>query len=208
MTYDNLINNTNELSFMKENNLVINKIKFEGKKDGSNRRITIYFNKHKWPCWVGVDYQFSKMTQAGPVYCTGIGPDDKDYWSYDIRVKLLKYMYERFWVWLKRIDLLYDVMVLGHTKNKYDIFRTNPWSPEIFAGLIDDGFDIHYWVYKDNLYKYWDFFEGPKNHIINYNEDVDDNLYPKCFGKIVYPEHKRNHLDKNQAYNNEMRMGF
>ena len=49
MTKEQVIEQINNLPFMKEANMKVKKLRIDGNKNGGNRHIWIYFEKQKWP---------------------------------------------------------------------------------------------------------------------------------------------------------------
>ena len=81
MTKEQVIEQINNLQFMKESNVKIKKIRFKGNKEGKNRQIWVYFEKQKYPCGVFVDGRWYKWTQTEPTFVIGVIEGDKDAWS-------------------------------------------------------------------------------------------------------------------------------
>ena len=179
MTQNQLIEQINNLSFMQEANMKAKKVKFFGTKDGRNRQVWVYFEKQKYPCGVWVDYRFSKYTQSSPSFVIGISEEDKDYWSAKVREELCHWIFNRFWIYLKNIDSMYDSYVNGNwSKNSF--CKNIKWELPIFTRLIHDGWSIQKYYLKHllELVPLKDMYEW-------YNDDVKDNLY-KNFGYIEY----------------------
>ena len=179
MTKEQVIEQINNLSFMQEANMKAKKVKFFGTKDGRNRQVWVYFEKQKYPCGVWVDYRFSKYTQSSPSFVIGISEEDKDYWSAKVREELCHWIFNRFWIYLKNIDSMYDSYVNGNwSKNSF--CKNIKWELPIFTRLIHDGWSIQKYYLKHllELVPLKDMYEW-------YNDDVKDNLY-KNFGYIEY----------------------
>ena len=200
MNLEQVINQINNLSYIKDNNIEVTKIRFLGNKNGSNRQIWIYFKKQKYPCGVWIDYRFGKYTQSEPSFVIGVGENDKDYWTFEIREKLCHWIFTRFWIWLKKVDSMYDEYVMGNwPKNSY--CNNIKWELPIFTGLIHDGWCIQKYCLKHLL-------EMPslKDMYEWYNDDVTDNLY-KNFGYINYYNDNYKELTTVEEFN-RIRVGF
>lgn len=199
MNKEKVIEQINNLSYLKDNNIEVAKISIKGNKSGGNRQIWVYFKKQKYPCGVWIDYRLSKYTQSEPSFVIGVGEKDKDYWTYEIRVKLCHWLFCRFWIWLKKVDLMYDQFVMGHwPKNSYCNIT---WELPIFTGLIHDGWCIQKYCLKHLL-------EMPplKDMYDWYNNDVTNDLY-KNFGYINYYDNNYKELTTNEEFN-QIRIGF
>lgn len=199
MNKEKVIEQINNLSYLKDNNIEVAKISIKGNKSGCNRQIWVYFKKQKYPCGVWIDYRLSKYTQSEPSFVIGVGEKDKDYWTYEIRVKLCHWLFCRFWIWLKKVDLMYDQFVMGHwPKNSYCNIT---WELPIFTGLIHDGWCIQKYCLKHLL-------EMPplKDMYDWYNNDVTNDLY-KNFGYINYYDNNYKELTTNEEFN-QIRIGF
>ena len=125
-----------------------------------NRKITIYYKHQEHPSELSIDYNDIKYTQASPKLVV-VDVIDKD-----TKMKILQWMFNRFWIWLKRIDSLYDSLILG-TNN--DV----PWDIKEFEWLLKNG----YMIQKYNLMDQFDFSVNLNNIIELYNKDVKDKLY-------------------------------
>ena len=198
MNLEQVINQINNLSYLKDNNIEVAKIRFLGNKNGSNRQIWVYFKKQKYPCGVYVS-KFSTYTQSEPSFVIGVDEKDKDGWTENDRTELCHWLFCRFWIWLKKIDLMYDQFVMGHwPKNSYCNIT---WELPIFTGLIHDGWCIQKYCLKHLL-------EMPplKDMYDWYNDDVKDNLY-KNFGYINYYNDNYKELTTVEEFN-RIRVGF
>lgn len=198
MNLEQVINQINNLSYLKDNNIEVAKIRFLGNKNGSNRQIWVYFKKQKYPCGVYIS-QFSTYTQSEPSFVIGVDENDKDCWTENVRIELCHWLFCRFWIWLKKVDLIYDTFVMGHwPKNSYCNVK---WELPIFTGLIHDGWCIQKYCLKHLL-------EMPplKDMYDWYNGDVTDNLY-KNFGYINYYDDNYKELTTEEEFN-QIRMGF
>jgi len=198
MNLEQVINQINNLSYLKDNNIEVAKIRFLGNKNGSNRQIWVYFKKQKYPCGVYVS-KFSTYTQSEPSFVIGVDEKDKDGWTENDRTELCHWLFCRFWIWLKKIDLMYDQFVMGHwPKNSYCNIT---WELPIFTGLIHDGWCIQKYCLKHLL-------EMPplKDMYDWYNGDVTDNLY-KNFGYINYYNDNYKELTTEEEFN-KVRVGF
>jgi len=199
MNLEQVINQINNLSYLKDNNIEVAKIRFLGNKNGSNRQIFVYFKKQKYPCGVYISRQFSTYTQSEPLFVTGVDIKDKDGWTENVRIELCHWLFCRFWIWLKCVDRMYDQFVLGHwPKNSYCNIT---WELPIFTGLIHDGWCIQKYCLKHLL-------EMPplKDMYDWYNDDVTNNLY-KNFGYINYYDNNYKELTTEEEFN-QIRVGF
>lgn len=199
MNLEQLINQINNLSYLKDNNIEVAKIRFLGNKNGSNRQIWVYFKKQKYPCGVYISGQFSKYTQSEPLFVTGVDIKDKDGWTENVRIELCHWLFCRFWIWLKKIDLMYDQFVMGHWPK--NLYCNITWELPIFTGLIHDGWCIQKYCLKHLL-------EMPslKDMYDWYNGDVTNNLY-KNFGYINYYDDNYKELTTEEEFN-QIRVGF
>lgn len=198
MNKEQVIEQINNLSYLKDNNIEVAKISIKGNKSGGNRQIWVYFKKQKYACGVFISSR-STYTQSHPTFIIGVGPGDKDYWSAKVREELCHWLFCRFWIYLKKIDLMYDLFVMGHwPKNSY---CTNKWNLQIFTGLIHDGWSIQKYCLKHLL-------EMPplKDMYDWYNSDVTDNLY-KNFGYINYYNDNYKELTTEEEFK-QIRIGF
>jgi len=198
MTKEQVIEQINNLPFMKEANMKVKKLRIDGNKNGGNRHIWAWIEKQKWACGVFISSR-STYTQSNPTFIVGVGPDYKDYWSVKVREELCHWMFCRFWIYLKKIDLMYDQFVMGHwPKNSYCNIK---WNLPIFTGLIHDGWCIQKYNLKHLL-------EIPplKDMYDWYNNDVTDNLY-KNFGYINYYDDDYKDLTTEEEFK-QIRIGF
>ena len=180
MTKEQVIEQINSLPFMLEANMKVKKLRIDGNKNGENRFIWVWFEKQKYACGTYKDGRFSTYTQTEPSFILGVGPEDKDYWSAKVREELCRWLFCRFWIYLKGIDNMYDHYVNGNwPKNLWSCY-SDRWEIPIFTGLIHDGWSIQ----KHNLKH---ILEMPplKDMYEWYNDDAKDNLY-KNFGPIEY----------------------
>jgi hypothetical protein len=198
MNKEQVINQINNLSYLKDNNIEVAKIRFLGNKNGSNRQIWVYFKKQKYPCGVFIS-QFSTYTQSEPSFVIGVGEKDKDFWSFKVREELCHWLFCRFWIYLKLIDSMYDEYVMGNWP-KYSYCKIK-WELPIFTGLIWDGWCIQKYCLKHLL-------EMPplKDMYDWYNGDVTDNLY-KNFGYINYYNDNYKELTTEEEFK-QIRVGF
>ena len=201
MTKEQVLEQINNLPFMKEANMKANKLRIEGNKKGGNRRIFIYFEKQKYSCGVLVSGRFYKYTQTEPTFFTGVSPNDKDYWSEEIRRKLCHWLFCRFWIYLKGVDIMYDGYVNGNWPKNSWMKYTDKWDVPIFTGLIHDGWSIQKYSLKH-------LFNMPplKNIYEWYNDDVKDNLY-KNFGYIEYGNETYKELTTKEEFES-VKIGF
>ena len=201
MTKEELINQINNFDYIKDNNIEVSKIRFLGNKNGGNRQIWVYFKKQKWPCGVYKDGRFSTYTQSEPTFVIGVGPDDKDYWSVKVREKLCHWLFCRFWIYLKGIDLMYDAYVNGNWPKNSWMTHLDKWEIPIFTGLIHDGWSIQKYCLKNllEMLPLKDMYEW-------YNDDVKDNLY-KNFGYTEYYDCEYKELTTEEEFN-KVRIGF
>lgn len=154
MTNAELINYINDAY-----HLDIDKIIFNVDKD-DHRKISIYYKYQKYPSEVSIDYNNIKYTQASPklVVVDAVNKDNK--------IKMLQWAFNRFWIWLKRIDSLYDSLILGNNCNV-------TWDIEEFKWLLKNG----YMIQKYNLMNKFEFTPNLNSIIDLYNKDVKDKLY-------------------------------
>ena len=201
MTKEQVLEQINNLSFMKEANMKANKLRIEGNKNGGNRRIFVYFEKQKYSCGVLVSGRFYKYTQTEPTFFTGVGPNDKDYWSEEVRRKLCHWMFCRFWIYLKGVDIIYDQYVNGNWGKHSFMTKEDKWDLNIFTGLIHDGWSIQKYYLKH-------LFNMPplKNMYEWYNDDVKNDLY-KNFGYIKYFDSNYKELTTVEEFES-VRIGF
>lgn len=199
MNKEQLIEQMNNLSYLKDNNVEVAKIRILGNKKGGNRQVWIYFKKQKYPCGVFIDRRFSKYTQSDPAFVIGVGENDKHYWTFGIREKLCYWVFCRFWIYLKQIDIMYDEYVLGHWP-KYSYCNIK-WELPIFTGLIHDGWSIqkHCLNHLLELPSLKDMYDW-------YNGDVDNNLYNN-FGHIEYYDYPYKKLTTEEEFK-QVRIGF
>ena len=200
MTKEQVIEQINNLPFMKEANMKVKKLRIDGNKNGGNRHIWIYFEKQKWPCGVFVSGRWSTYSQTDPSFVIGVDEKDKEYWSFDTRVKLCHWVFTRFWIYLKCLDSMYDMYVNGNWPNNSWMTRLDKWEVSIFTGLVHDGWCIQKYNLKHLL-------EMPplKDMYEWYNDDVKDNLY-KNFGYIEYYDREYKELPFEEFDN--IRIGF
>lgn len=200
MTEEQLIEQINNLQFMKESNVKIKKIRFKGNKEGKNRQIWVYFEKQKYPCGVFVDGRWYKWTQTEPTFVIGVIEGDKDAWSENIRRELTHWLFCRFWVWLKGIDVIYDCYVNGNwPKNSF--CKNIKWELPIFTGLVHDG-----WSIQKNTINHLLELPPLKDMYDWYNDDIKDNLY-KNFGYIEYGNETYKELTTEEEFK-KIRIGF
>jgi hypothetical protein len=154
MTNAELINYINDTY-----HLDIDKIIFNVDKN-DHRKISVYYKYQKYPSEVSIDYNNIKYAQASPRFVV------VDAVNKEAKLKMLQWMFNRFWIWLKRIDSLYDSLILG-TDN--DV----PWDIEEFEWLLKNG----YMIQKYNLMDQFDFSVNLNNIIDLYNKDIKDKLY-------------------------------
>ena len=201
MTYESLINQINNLPFIKESNIKVNKVRFDGNKQGRNRVVWVYFEKQKYSCGVRVTGREYKYTQLEPTFVLGVGPEDKDYWSSKVREELCHWLFCRFWVYLKRIDKMYDNYVNGNwPKNSWSCY-SDRWEIPIFTGLVHDG-----WSIQKNTIKHLLELPPLKDMYDWYNDDVKDNLYNN-FGPIEYGNETYKELTTEEEFKS-VRIGF
>jgi hypothetical protein len=201
MTYEALINQIENLSFIKNANINVKKVKFHGDKNGKNRQVWVYFEKQKYPCGVWVDHRSSKYTQSSPSFVIGISEEDKDYWSAKTREELCHWIFNRFWIYLKNIDSMYDAYVNGNWPKNSLMKYTDKWNVPIFTGLIHDGWSIQKYYIKHLLELV------PLKQMYDwYNDDVKDNLY-KNFGYIEYGNKSYKELTTIEEFE-KVRIGF
>ena len=201
MTYEALIEQINNLSFMKEANMKVKKLRIDGNKNGSNRNIWVYFEKQKYPCGVYKDGRFSTYTQSEPSFVIGVRSEDKDYWSAKVREELCHWLFCRFWIYLKGIDKMYDSYVNGNWPKNSWCKYFDKWEISIFTGLVHDGWSIQKYNLKHLL-------ELPplKDMYDWYNDDIKDNLY-KNFGPIEYGTETYKELTTKEEFK-KVRIGF
>ncbi len=200
MTKEQVIEQINNLPFMKESNMKAKKLRINGNKNGCNRQIWVYFEKQKWPCGVFISSR-SIYTQSNPTFIVGVGPEDKDYWSVKAREELCYWLFCRFWIYLKKIDLMYDMYVNGNWPKNSCMTNLDKWDLPIFTGLVHDGWCIQKYNIKHLLKMppLKDMYEW-------YNDDVTDNLY-KNFGYINYYNDKYKELTTEEEFK-QVRIGF
>ena len=201
MTKEQVIEQINNLPFMKEANMKVKKLRIDGNKNGCNRHIWVYFEKQKWPCGVFVDGRWCTYSQTDPSFVVGIDEKDKEYWSFDTRVKLCHWIFCRFWIYLKGVDSMYDGYVNGNWPKNSTMSYWDKWDLPIFTGLVHDGWCIQKYNLKHLL-------EMPplKDMYEWYNDDVKDNLY-KNFGYIEYGNETYKELTTEEEFK-LIRIGF
>lgn len=198
MTKEQVIEQMNNLPFMKEANMKIKKLRIDGNKKGGNRHIWAWIEKQEYACGVFISSR-STYTQSNPTFIIGVGPGDKDYWSAKVREELCHWLFCRFWIYLKRLDSMYDMYVNGNwPKNSYCTIK---WDLSIFTGLVHDGWCIQ----KYNL-KHLLKMPPLKDMYEWYNDDVKDNLY-KNFGYIEYGNGTYKELTTEEEFKS-VRIGF
>lgn len=201
MTNEQVIEQINNLPFLKEANMKVQKIKFWGTKEGKNRQVWVYFEKQKYPCGVWVDYRFSRYTQSDPSFVSGVGVNDKNYWSENIRIELCHWLFTRFWIYIKGVDIIYDGYVNGNWSKNSLMKYADKWDVPIFTRLVHDGWSIQ----KYNL-KHLLEMSPLKDMYDWYNDDVKDNLY-KNFGYIEYGNWTYKELTTEEEFK-KVRIGF
>ena len=201
MTNEQVIEQINNLHFIKEANIKVKKVKFWGNKNGENRQVWVYFEKQKYPCGSYALGKFMKYGQLEPTFVLGVAQNDKDYWSRDIRRKLCHWLFCRFWIWIKRVDIMYDSYVNGNWDKKSLMRYEDRWDIPIFTGLVHDGWSIQ----KYNL-KHLLELPSLKDLYDWYNDDVKDNLY-KNFGSIEYGNETYKELTTKEEFKT-VRIGF
>ncbi len=201
MTKEQVIEQINNLPFMKEVNMKVKKLRIDGNKNGKNRFIWVYFEKQKYACGVYKDVRFSTYTQSEPSFIIGVGPNDKDYWSAKVREELCHWLFCRFWIYLKGIDKIYDQYVNGNWPKNSWCQYSDRWEIPIFTGLVHDGWSIQKYTLSHLL-------ELPplKDMYDWYNDDVKDNLY-KNFGPIEYGNETYKELTTEEEFKT-VRIGF
>lgn len=201
MTKGQVIEQINNLPFMKEANMKVKKLRIDGNKNGEKRFIWVWFEKQKYACGTYKDGRFSTYTQSEPSFVIGVGPDDKDYWSVKVREELCHWLFCRFWIYLKGIDKMYDHYVNGNWPKNSWCYYPDRWEIHIFTGLIHDGWSIQKYNLKHLL-------EMPplKDMYEWYNDDVKDNLY-KNFGMIEYGNETYKELTTEEEFK-KVRIGF
>ena len=187
--YNKLIDELNNLPFIKNEDIEVSKLTFNGNRKAENRRVNVYFTKQKYSCSAGIWNKMGEFNQLLPVFFPGVDKTDK---TFDIRVKMCHWLFMRFYIWLKRIDLRYDSLV--NTDEEY--FK---WEPEIFAGLLDESYAKQYWQDHNLFNKGIQMEKNPEKLIKYYNEDSKNKLYPSDFGEIIYPKHDYKLLSKQEA---------
>lgn len=201
MTYESLINQIENLSFIKNANIKVKKIKFCGNKNGNNRKIWVYFDKQKYPCGVILTGKFGTYAQREPTFIIGVNSNDKDGWTKEIRIELCHWLYTRFWIYIKGVDIMYDQYVNGNWGKNSFMTHSDRWDVNFFTKLIHDGWSIQ----KHNLKH---LLEMPplKDMYHWYNDDVKDNLY-KNFGHIEYGNETYKELTTEEEFKN-VKIGF
>lgn len=201
MTKEQVIEQINNLPFMKEANMKVKKLRIDGNKNGEKRFIWVWFEKQKYACGAYKDGRFSTYTQSEPSFIIGVGPDDKDYWSEKVREELCHWLFCRFWIYLKGIDKMYDHYVNGNWPKNSWCSYSDKWELPIFTGLVHDGWCIQKYNLKHLL-------EMPhlKDMYEWYNDDVKDNLY-KNFGHIEYGNGTYKELTTEEEFKS-VRIGF
>ena len=140
--------------------LDIDKIVFNKNSKDDRRRISIYYKYQKYPSEVSIDYNRVLHTQAPPRFVV------VDAVNKEAKLKMLQWIFCRFWIWLKRIDSLYNSLVLGD-----DNFVQ--WDIEEFEWLLKNAYMIQKYNEMDNF----DFTINLNDVIQSYNKDVKDKLY-------------------------------
>jgi len=201
MTYKSLINQINNLPFIKEVNIKVKRVNFDCNKKGKNRFVWVYFEKQKYPCVASVIGRKFKYRQFEPTFVAGVSSDDKDFWSVDVRIKLCHWLYNRFWIWLKFVDKMYDSYVNGNWCKNSLLTYDDRWEVPVFTGLIHDGWSIQKHAIKHimELSPLKDMYEW-------YNYDVKDNLYNN-FGHIEYSNETYKELTTEEEFKS-VRIGF
>ena len=127
---------------------------------------------------------------------------DKDGWTIDIRMKLLHWLFCRFWIWIKHVDRIYDQYVNGNWGKNPWYTEDDKWSIDIFTRLVHDGWSISKHTIEDIL-----DLNIPLKEMYNlYNEDVSDNLY-KNYGHIEYGNMTYKELTTEEEFKN-VRISF
>ncbi len=201
MTKEQVIEQINNLPFMKKANMKVKKLRIDGNKNGGNRQIWAYFEKQKYPCGVYVSGKWSTYTQSEPSFVTGVGVDDKDYWSENVREELCHWLFTRFWIYLKSLDSMYDMYVNGNWPKNSWMTNLNKWDLLSFTVLVHDGWSIQ----KHNL-KHLLEMSPLKDMYEWYNDDVKDNMYKNNFGHIEYYDCEYKELAVEEFGN--IRIGF
>lgn len=201
MTKEQVIEQINNLPFIKDANITVNRIKFDSNKEGNHRFIWVYFNKQKYACGVVIIGKYFKYTQTEPTFVPGVGENDKDYWSEEVRRKLCHWLFCRFWIWIKRVDMMYDSYVNGNWGKNSLMTTEDKWELPIFTGLIHDG-----WSIQKHLLKHLFKLPNLKDMYDWYNDDVKDNLY-KNFGYIEYGNETYKELTTEEEFKS-VRIGF
>lgn len=201
MTYKALIEQINNLPFIKEANVTVKKVRFDGNKEGNHRFIWVYFNKQKYACGVAIIGNYFTYTQTGPTFVSGVAETDKDYWTEDIRRQLCHWLFCRFWIWIKRVDMMYDSYVNGNWGKNSLMRYEDRWDIPIFTGLVHDGWSIqkHTISHLLELPPLKDMYDW-------YNDDVKNNLY-KNFGPIKYGNETYKELTTEEEFK-KVRIGF
>lgn len=139
MTYEHLIDYINNFDYIKNNNITVEKIQFQEVKSTGHRYIWVRFKKQKYKAGLYLWPHDIRYTQVQPAFNPGIGEDDKDGWTIDIRRKLLHWLFCRFWIWIKHVDKIYDQYVNGNWGKNSWCTEDDKWSIDIFTGLVHDG---------------------------------------------------------------------
>ena len=202
MTYEQLIDYINNFDYIKNNNVEVEKIQFQEVKSTGHRYIWVRFKKQKYKAGLYLWPHDIRYTQVQPAFNVGIGEDDKDGWTIDIRRKLLHWLFCRFWIWIKHVDRIYDQYVNGNWGKNSLCTEDDKWSIDIFTGLVHDGWSISKHTIEDIL-----DLNIPLKEMYNlYNEDVSDNLY-KNYGHIEYGNMTYKELTTDEEFKN-VRIGF
>ena len=173
MTKIELINEMNSFEYMLETNNIVDNVIFD-ESDGM-RRIWVFFKNQKYPCFTST--KIADDSHTLPLFNIGVVESEKYDEIIEIRKKICQWLFCRFWIWLKKIDKLYDNLVVNGNVT---------FSDNEFFDLIDMGWCIQYYELKEKF----ELCYKPNEMFLFYNNDIDDDLYNCNLMKIKYINHE------------------
>lgn len=140
--------------------LKVKSIKAKGRKDGTNRSIEVRFEDIKYPIKIYVNPDFCHYSTTLPVFALGVNQDHPEYKD---RHTLARFLFKRFWVFLKQADIAFKNLARdGLTYDKV-------------MDVICEAYNLQFGDEAEET------LTTPIDMIKRHNLDVNSGKYPSAF---------------------------